>query len=320
MSIFNLFRRSSSNENGDELDLIYRSQQGDVDAIAQLLKLYDQRLHKLARDVGWKFGLWALTEDLVAEGWVGVWLGLPGYSPRPNTPPWAYFQKYAHSAMTVYCRDQRGLTEDGRKYYVKVLRFWGIFQQEYGRTPSEQELADFSNTSLAIVKNILFILRTSHYPEGEDEEGNPYLGEISNGHALGEAPFEEPADYYERLEAASEQRMKLAAHWERVMAVVSQVVVNPEECTAWVSIYVQRKLQNASWCEIASRLQAPEVYHKEWAEFHQRIVHTSALPWNWAQVSAGLPPSRFQQHDTLRRWFSRIDDRLDGIWPSDLPR
>lgn len=106
--------------------------------------LYDQ-VKAFIHSVAWKYrGQGVELEDLVQEGFLGLYDAVAGYDPGQGTSFLTYAGKWIHQKMLRYIQENGSslrLSCHAQEKQREYSRFCGAFEMEYGRRPTEAETA-----------------------------------------------------------------------------------------------------------------------------------------------------------------------------------
>jgi RNA polymerase primary sigma factor len=163
----------------EERQLAYRIEDGDMEARDHLVRANLRLVVNIARGyTGKGLGL----EDLIAEGNLGLVRAAEGFDPSMNTRFSTYASYWIKQSIKRLVINT-GKTVRLPAYMVELLTKWrrasARLQEELGRTPSEEEIAQalgLSKKKLAIIKKALRIHNA--LPQGAQEDENTSIDEV----------------------------------------------------------------------------------------------------------------------------------------------
>jgi RNA polymerase primary sigma factor len=163
----------------EERQLAYRIEDGDMEARDHLVRANLRLVVNIARGyTGKGLGL----EDLIAEGNLGLVRAAEGFDPSMNTRFSTYASYWIKQSIKRLVINT-GKTVRLPAYMVELLTKWrrasARLQEELGRTPSEEEVAQelgLSKKKLAIIKKALRIHNA--LPQGAQEDENTSIDEV----------------------------------------------------------------------------------------------------------------------------------------------
>jgi RNA polymerase primary sigma factor len=163
----------------EERELAYRIEDGDAEARDHLVRANLRLVVNLARIY---VGKGLCLQDLIAEGNLGLLRAVEGFDPSMNTR----FSTYA--CYWIKQSIKRALLNTGRTirvpaYMAELMSKWrrasARLQEEFGRTPTREEIADclkLSRKKLKIIQKALRIYDA--VPQGDGPDAGNFLEEM----------------------------------------------------------------------------------------------------------------------------------------------
>lgn len=136
-------KRGKTTVNATNEELAARIRAGE-NISQNMAVLYDQ-VKAFIHSVAWKYrGQGVELEDLVQEGFLGLYDAVAGYDPGQGTSFLTYAGKWIHQKMLRYIQENGSslrLSCHAQEKQREYSRFCGAFEMEYGRRPTEAETA-----------------------------------------------------------------------------------------------------------------------------------------------------------------------------------
>lgn len=285
----------------EEMQLIFRAQQGDPVAIAEVIDRYQNLVETTAR----KFlGAGLTLQDMTQEGALWLLIALKKYHPE-KLSPCVYFRNQLEWYFPLYKSKWLGLRDEARKRWKKVRSVAAKLEQERRREATPQEVAERSGLRLDIVEEVMAAQRGNEI--GFPEEGEELLrlhGE-NGSHSLA-SPVEEHLVFGEHIQERF--RPILAELGE---AVAGKFLV--------LSILRESDTYGYSWQEIVTRLTDPNTPPPNWsATLVIDFPHMSLPAAEWSDIYRWfqtLPPELSPA--ALRQWYSRQRRGLKSLATPD---
>ncbi len=286
----------------EEHELVLRAQVGDREALKRLVKAHEPAIRQLAgrhRCRGLEEG------DQVHNGVVAFIANLRRFDPDLGVRLWTFTRHAVRGAMIEACRQQAGLSDQGRKHYRCVIDTYEQLQQALLREPTVDEVAQAGNVPVKVVKELFVHWQGRTVPLPEEDEEN----EEGVRHIVPPA-LQTPSPEYEivRTEEVKSGCEAATQHLTTNDGVKFLVlaILHEKDPAGYTEGY--------EWSAIAEMLADPAWGpNPPWEQVRADFPHLSGLPTTWPQVCAlfQYPPPLLTEN-ALKQWYSRMKRRLVG--------
>lgn len=136
-------------------DLVIRIKAG-INPEEDMFALYNQ-VKAFIRKVAWKYRGQEDIEDLEQEGFLALYDAVRGYDPNTGYKFLTYAENWIKQAMRRYIEKNSSslrISYQSQARVRKYNRFHDSFTKEYGRDPSETEIADLMGLRIEQVRDI----------------------------------------------------------------------------------------------------------------------------------------------------------------------
>lgn len=136
-------------------ELVRRIRAGQ-DVSSNMQQLYSQNLPSIKKFIK-PYTYYELEEDLLQEAYFGLWEAVQHYESSENVLFMSYARYWIKQSIQRYMENSGSVIRISSAYRQKIARYKKAVQeleQIYGRTPTDEEIADYSLLPLSEIKKI----------------------------------------------------------------------------------------------------------------------------------------------------------------------
>ncbi len=181
--------------------------------LGEQLKQYQPLVRKIAGQIGSRLPANVMLDDLIQEGMTGLLDALQRYKPQPNQSFEAYASMRIRGSIYDACRKEDILPRNQRDRLDELEKITQRLQQNFGRLPSEQEVAQAAGISMddyyQVLDTLVNVLPIDDIPENllpSDPFADPF--EKVSGHQF----IEQVIEILKHL--PEKQRLMMALHYQ----------------------------------------------------------------------------------------------------------
>lgn len=181
--------------------------------LGEQLKQYQPLVRKIAGQIGSRLPANVMLDDLIQEGMTGLLDALQRYKPQPNQSFEAYASMRIRGSIYDACRKEDILPRNQRDRLDELEKITQRLQQNFGRLPSEQEVAQAAGISMddyyQVLDTLVNVLPIDDVPENllpSDPFADPF--EKVSGHQF----IEQVIEILKHL--PEKQRLMMALHYQ----------------------------------------------------------------------------------------------------------
>ncbi len=181
--------------------------------LGEQLKQFQPLVRKIAGQIGSRLPANVMLDDLIQEGMTGLLDALQRYKPQPNQSFEAYASMRIRGSIYDACRKEDILPRNQRDRLDELEKITQRLQQNFGRLPSEQEVAQAAGISMddyyQVLDTLVNVLPIDDVPENllpSDPFADPF--EKVSGHQF----IEQVIEILKHL--PEKQRLMMALHYQ----------------------------------------------------------------------------------------------------------